>query len=78
MTNLLKSIQKGVKKGPFIWTEKAAQAFRMLKECFIKEVILQHYDPQKPCRIETDTSGYGIAGILSQPYELDANSKRFV
>jgi Reverse transcriptase (RNA-dependent DNA polymerase)/RNase H-like domain found in reverse transcriptase len=76
MTELLKGMEKGVKKGPFVWTEEASQAFRTLKACFVREVVLQHYDPRKPCRLETDASGYGIAGILSQPYEVDAESGR--
>jgi RNase H-like domain found in reverse transcriptase len=65
MTELLKGMEKGVKKGLFIWTKEASQAFRTLKACFVREVVLQYYNPQKPCRLETDASGYGIAGILS-------------
>jgi RNase H-like domain found in reverse transcriptase/Reverse transcriptase (RNA-dependent DNA polymerase)/Integrase zinc binding domain/Integrase core domain/Chromo (CHRromatin Organisation MOdifier) domain len=78
MTDLLKGMEKGKKKGPFEWTAEASQAFRALKICFAREVVLQHYDPQRPCRLETDASGYGIAGILSQPCETDASSGRVV
>jgi Reverse transcriptase (RNA-dependent DNA polymerase)/RNase H-like domain found in reverse transcriptase/Integrase zinc binding domain/Chromo (CHRromatin Organisation MOdifier) domain/Integrase core domain len=78
MTNLLKGMEKGKKKGTFVWTAAASHAFRKLKACFVEGTVLQHYDPQKPCRIETDSSGYGIAGILSQPCETEASRKRFV
>jgi len=78
MTNLLKGMEKGKKKGPFKWTEEAAQAFRTLKACFVEGVMLRHYDPQKPCRLETDASGFGIGAVLSQPCETDASSGRTV
>ena len=29
--------------------------------------VLQHFDLEKPIRIETDASGFAVAAILSQP-----------
>ena len=78
MTDLLKGMEKGKKKGEFLWTADASHAFQELKTRFREGIVLQHYDPQKPCRVETDASGYGIAGILSQPWETDASGMRFV
>jgi len=33
----------------------------------ITELILQHFDPEKPVTIETDASDYTIGAICSQP-----------
>lgn len=37
-----------------------------LKDIFTLAPILMHYDPTKPCVVETDTSDYVIAAVLSQ------------
>jgi len=41
-------------------------AFRKLKRTFTEAPILQHFDPAKPIILQTDTSGFAIAGILNQ------------
>ncbi len=33
---------------------------------FVKAPILNHFDPERHIRIEMDTSGYAVGGILSQ------------
>jgi hypothetical protein len=38
--------------------------------------VLQHFDPEKPIRIETDASGFAIAGILTQPGNPMATDRR--
>jgi Reverse transcriptase (RNA-dependent DNA polymerase) len=40
MTDLLKSIEKGRKYGPFMWIMEADQAFRLIKKCFQKASLL--------------------------------------
>ena len=55
------------KAGPYIMTDEVWKAFKRLKNTFSSMPVLQHFDPSKPIRIETDASGFAIAGILSQP-----------
>ena len=47
-------------------TPKAKKAFIKLRQAFVKALILNHFDPERHIRIETDVSGYTIGGILSQ------------
>jgi hypothetical protein len=47
------------------WTRKAEPAFTKLKKAFTKAPIHQHFDPAKPIIIQTDASGFTIAGILN-------------
>lgn len=67
MTDLLKGMVKGKKTGPFKLTPDAEHAFRMLQECFTKAPLLRHFDPGRMSQVETDASGNGLSGILSQP-----------
>jgi len=48
------------------WTREAELAFRKLKRAFTEAPILQHFDPAKPIILQTDASGFAIAGILNQ------------
>src|SRR5438270_474798 len=70
LTALLKGSKNGKKTGPYILTKEAKEAFRKLKATFTTAPVLQHFDPEKPIRIETDTSGFAVAAILSQPSTL--------
>ena len=72
LTNMLKGMEKGVKKGPFHWGEDAAQAFNRLRAAFEEAPVLVHFDPQLRTRVETDASAYALAGIISQ---LQANGQ---
>ena len=56
------------KPGPSFLTPKARLAFNRLRLAFTKAPILRHFDPECHIRIETDTSGYVIGGVLSQLY----------
>ena len=47
-------------------TFKARLAFTELRQTFVKAPILHHFDPERHIRVETDTSGYAIGGVLSQ------------
>ena len=51
---------------PKFLTSKAKKAFNCLRQAFTKAPILQHFDPEYHIRIETNTSGYAIGGVLSQ------------
>lgn len=69
MNELLKGSQNGKKAGPFEWSDDAEHAFRNLREAFTRAPIMRHFDLERPIKVETDASGFAIAGILSQLYE---------
>jgi hypothetical protein len=48
------------------WTRDAELAFWKLKKAFTEAPIHQHFDPTKPINLQTDTSGFAIAGILNR------------
>ncbi len=37
-----------------------------MRQAFLEAPILNHFDPERHIRIETDASGYTIGGVLSQ------------
>jgi hypothetical protein len=47
------------------WTSELENAFNTLKERFISVPILTHFDPRKPCIVESDSSDFAIGAILS-------------
>ena len=47
-------------------TPNARRVFTQLRQAFTKAPILRHFDLECHIRIETDASGYGIGGVLSQ------------
>ena len=69
ITELLKGMQNGRKTGPLDWTVKATRAFDQLKLRFQEAPLLRHFDPEQELRLETDASGTGIGGVLSQPFD---------
>jgi hypothetical protein len=60
LTNLT---QKSV---PFIWNNEHEKAFENLKETLISAPVLQHIDPYKPFRIESDSSNFATGSVLIQ------------
>lgn len=54
---------------PFTWTNIEQEAFEALKSKFTLAGFTTHYDPELPLVLETDTSDYAIAGVLS--HEVD-------
>ena len=68
---LLKGMRKGRKPGKIgaEWGSSQNQAFNQLIDAFITTPVLRHYDPFRPCRVETDASDAAAAGILSQKFE---------
>jgi RNase H-like domain found in reverse transcriptase/Reverse transcriptase (RNA-dependent DNA polymerase)/Integrase zinc binding domain/Chromo (CHRromatin Organisation MOdifier) domain/Integrase core domain len=61
ITDLLKG-----KADQWEWSREAEQAFQKLKRAFMEAPILQHFDPERPITLQTDASGFAIAGILNQ------------
>lgn len=50
------------------WTNDAESAFQLLKEMFISEPVLKHFDHQLGCILETDASSTAIGAIISQEH----------
>jgi hypothetical protein len=53
------------KNQPFVFERNEREAFEKIKKAIISDPILCHYDPSKPCVLETDTSDFVTSGILS-------------
>lgn len=66
LTALLKGMTNGVKTGEFDLGDKGKLAFKTLQDAFTKAPVLVHFDPTKKSRLETDASGFAIAGVISQ------------
>ena len=71
LSDLLKGSKNGKKSGPFEFPERARTAFQRLKEAFTTAPMLRHYDPTKLTRVETDASGFALAGVLTQQQEQE-------
>ena len=54
------------KDAKFAWSDKCKLAFKRLKKHVCKAPILVHFDPSKECHVETNSSDYVSAGVLSQ------------
>ncbi len=67
LTAMLKGGKEGKIFGPFVLTPEMKDAFRRLQDEFTRAPVLAHFDYEKPIRLETDASGFAIAGIISQP-----------
>ena len=50
---------------PIKLTPEVREAFISLKAAFLGIPILVYYDPDRPTRVETNTSECAISGILS-------------
>jgi len=64
LTRLTK--KEGGKYVPFVWGPEQQAAFDLLKKAFMTAPILRHFDYDREMIVETDTSDYVSAGILSQ------------
>ena len=54
---------------------EAQEAFQQLKDAFQTAPTLRHFDPELPCRVETDASGRALSGIVHQPVEFEAKTQ---
>ena len=55
-----------MKQGEFIWTKAAAKAFNEVKQKMTEAPVMRLPDFTKPFEVESDASGIGIGGVLSQ------------
>ena len=63
--------KKKAMKKQFAWTNECKKAFQELKNCVCKASILCHFDLSKQCFVETNSSNYINAGMLSQLDDKD-------
>lgn len=54
----------------FSWDEACEKAFQLFKASFTSAPILRHFDPDLEIIVETDTSDYVSAGVMSQYHEI--------
>ena len=55
------------KEVKFQWGSECEKAFSDLKQRVCEAPILRHFDPNEQCFVETNSSDYVNAGVLSQP-----------
>lgn len=70
LTNLTKGRSGNPKIHP-LWGKSEEEAFQKLKLAFTSAPILKHFDPDKVTYLETDSSDYVLAAVLSQIDEKD-------
>ena len=54
------------KKKAWTWGPSQSKAFEQIKKLLSDPPILAFYDPKKPTTVSSDSSSYGIAGVLFQ------------
>ena len=65
LASLLTALTK--KNVAFKWETPEQCLFESIKKAFSTAPILQHFDLEKECVVETDTSDYISGAVLSQP-----------
>ena len=63
LPGLLKGSKEGKKAGPFYWRDDAETALQQLCKTFTEAPLLQHFNPERKIRVETDASAFAIAGM---------------
>ena len=53
----------------FDWQPRHEAAFKALKEILGSDLVLTHYDPNKPIVVAADCSGYGKGGAIMHRFE---------
>ncbi len=66
-TAMLKEGWEGKIFGPFEPTPEMKKAFWRLQGEFTTAPVLVHFNYERPICLETNASGFAIAGIISQP-----------
>ena len=66
--------EKGKK---FIWTLACDKAFESLRSGLTSDTVLKLADPDKPYRVECDSSNYGAGGVLAQLFDSSSMTTEY-
>ena len=69
---------RGKKKSSIHWTPEAEKAFVKFREQVARCPLLHFMDEESPVELYTDTSNYGIGGVLFQRVNGDLKPISFV
>ncbi len=76
MIDMLKGRKNGRFLEPFLLTPAMIWLFVELRDALMKALVLVHFDPARPIRLEIDTSDFAIAGNISQQQYDACNSAK--
>ena len=62
---------------PWYWSAECERAFVKLKSLLTCDLLLTHYDPQKPIIVTTDASSYGVGAVISHRFP-DGSEKAII
>lgn len=62
------------KDTPWFWDSHCQNAYQEVKDMLAANVMLTHYDPEKPLQLGCDASPYGVGAVLSH-VEQDGSTK---
>ena len=54
---------------PWKWTAECEEAFVSVKKLIASDIVLTHYDPERPLRLACDASSVGVGAVLSHVME---------
>ena len=53
---------------PWCWSAECERAFIKLKSLLMSDLLLIHYDPQKPIIVPADASSHGVGAVISHRF----------
>ena len=62
---------------PWCWSVECEHAFVKLKSLLTSDLLLTHYDPQKPIIVAADASSYGVGAVISHRFP-DGSEKAII
>ena len=70
LSTLLHPLHQLLQKGhTWNWTKACEKAFTEVKTLIASDVVLTHYDLNRPLRLASDASPYGLGSVLSHVME---------
>ena len=63
------------KGAPFLWGDKAQEAYEAIKDLILSEPVLKMFDPTRPIELETDASDFALRAV--EPEAAMYTQKRY-